>query len=338
MRIRKRTCHLTVVLRHDPSLAEAAAREGGGRRVGQPARATIEATQRARRTGQGRRRGRRRDRRAGRRGRGSRGGAQAEATSPGRPPPPRHPRAAAEAQVAEEEAPAAEAPAPVGEEALPAAEAVSEDEATPNEEGEVSSARDPSRRAPRRHHPRVEVRLVLRERGTSARTWKPRTFASASTSSGKLSHAGLSDIYIRKDKQRITIDIYTARPGIVIGKSGSEVDALRREVHAMTTEERPHQHQRDQAPRARRQARRAVDRRAAPRTASSFRRAMKRSLASAIRSGAARREDRLRRPPRRLRDEPLRDLLGGPRAAAHDPRRHRLRPDRGTRRPPAASA
>ena len=29
----------------------------------------------------------------------------------------------------------------------------------------------------------------------------------------KLSHAGLSDILIRKDKQRITIDIYTARPG-----------------------------------------------------------------------------------------------------------------------------
>ena len=37
---------------------------------------------------------------------------------------------------------------------------------------------------------------------------------------GKLSHAGLSDIHIRKDSQRITIDIYTARPGIVIGKSG----------------------------------------------------------------------------------------------------------------------
>ena len=42
---------------------------------------------------------------------------------------------------------------------------------------------------------------------------------------GKLGHAGLSDILIRKDKQRITIDIYTARPGIVIGKSGAEVDA-----------------------------------------------------------------------------------------------------------------
>src|SRR5439155_26333424 len=44
----------------------------------------------------------------------------------------------------------------------------------------------------------------------------------------KLGHAGISDILIRKDKQRITIDIYTARPGIVIGKSGVEVDAVRR--------------------------------------------------------------------------------------------------------------
>src|SRR5436309_10718206 len=50
----------------------------------------------------------------------------------------------------------------------------------------------------------------------------------------KLGHAGLSDILIRKDKQRITIDIYTARPGIVIGKSGVEVDALRKDVHGMT--------------------------------------------------------------------------------------------------------
>ena len=51
---------------------------------------------------------------------------------------------------------------------------------------------------------------------------------------GKLGHAGISDILIRKDKQRITVDIYTARPGIVIGKSGVEVDALRKELHAIT--------------------------------------------------------------------------------------------------------
>jgi small subunit ribosomal protein S3 len=102
----------------------------------------------------------------------------------------------------------------------------------------------------------------------------------------KLAHAGLSDILIRKDKQRITIDIYTARPGIVIGKSGVEVDALRREVHGMTQKnvhinineiKRPELDAKLVAQSIAEQLQNRV----------SFRRAMKRSLASAIRSGAA---------------------------------------------------
>jgi small subunit ribosomal protein S3 len=102
---------------------------------------------------------------------------------------------------------------------------------------------------------------------------------------GKLGHAGLSDILIRKDKQRITIDIFTARPGIVIGKSGSEVDALRREIHAMTEKnvhinineiKRPELDARLVAQSIAEQLENRV----------SFRRAMKRSLASAMRSGA----------------------------------------------------
>jgi small subunit ribosomal protein S3 len=102
---------------------------------------------------------------------------------------------------------------------------------------------------------------------------------------GKLAHAGLSDILIRKDKQRITIDIYTARPGIVIGKSGVEVDALRREIHALTHKnvhinineiKRPELDAKLVAQSIAEQLQNRV----------SFRRAMKRSLASAIRSGA----------------------------------------------------
>src|SRR5438046_1371372 len=101
----------------------------------------------------------------------------------------------------------------------------------------------------------------------------------------KLAHAGLSDILIRKDAQRITIDIYTARPGIVIGKSGVEVDALRREIHAMTLKnvqinineiKRPELDAKLVAQSIAEQLENRV----------SFRRAMKRSLASAIRSGA----------------------------------------------------
>ena len=102
----------------------------------------------------------------------------------------------------------------------------------------------------------------------------------------KLAHAGLSDILIRKDKQRITVDIYTARPGIVIGKSGVEVDALRKEIHAMTQKnvhinineiKRPELDAKLVAQSIAEQLQTRV----------SFRRAMKRSLASAIRSGAA---------------------------------------------------
>ena len=145
---------------------------------------------------------------------------------------------------------------------------------------------------------------------------------------GKLSHAGLSDIHIRKDKQKITVDIYTARPGIVIGKSGSEVDALRRELHDMTgkavqvniTEiKRPELDARLVAQSIAEQLQNRV----------SFRRAMKRSLSS---SDALRRpggQGALRWSPRRLRDEPVGDLQRGPRAAAHAPRRHRLRLHRG---------
>ena len=51
---------------------------------------------------------------------------------------------------------------------------------------------------------------------------------------GKLAHAGLSDITIRKDSAEVEVNIHTARPGIVIGKSGSEVDALRRDLHRIT--------------------------------------------------------------------------------------------------------
>ena len=50
----------------------------------------------------------------------------------------------------------------------------------------------------------------------------------------RLSHAGISSITIRKDANEVEVNIHTARPGIVIGKSGSEVDALRRDLHRLT--------------------------------------------------------------------------------------------------------
>ena len=101
----------------------------------------------------------------------------------------------------------------------------------------------------------------------------------------KLSHAGLSNITIRKDANEVEVNIHTARPGIVIGKSGSEVDALRKDLHRMTRKQikvnileikRPELDANLVAQSIAEQLRNRV----------AFRRAMKRSLTSAMRSGA----------------------------------------------------
>jgi small subunit ribosomal protein S3 len=101
----------------------------------------------------------------------------------------------------------------------------------------------------------------------------------------KLAHAGLSDITIKKNSNEVEINIHTARPGIVIGKSGSEVDALRKELHKLTGKavkvnileiKRP---ELDSKLVAQSIAEQLINRVA-------FRRAMKRALTSAMRSGA----------------------------------------------------
>lgn len=52
--------------------------------------------------------------------------------------------------------------------------------------------------------------------------------------SKKLNHAGVSKIEIERASQRATISIYAAKPGIIIGKKGSEIDSLRRELQELT--------------------------------------------------------------------------------------------------------
>jgi small subunit ribosomal protein S3 len=83
----------------------------------------------------------------------------------------------------------------------------------------------------------------------------------------------------------IAVDIHTARPGIVIGKSGSEVDALRKDLHKLTGKpvkvnirevKRPELDAKLVAQSIAEQLQNRV----------AFRRAMKRALTSAMRSGA----------------------------------------------------
>jgi|TARA_B110000467_G_scaffold116259_1_gene106930 small subunit ribosomal protein S3 len=48
-----------------------------------------------------------------------------------------------------------------------------------------------------------------------------------------LSHAGISKVEIERSADRVKISIHTARPGIIIGKKGSEVDRLKEDLQKM---------------------------------------------------------------------------------------------------------
>jgi len=50
----------------------------------------------------------------------------------------------------------------------------------------------------------------------------------------KLFHAGISKVVIERTGEKVVINIHTARPGILIGKRGSEVDTLRAELKQFT--------------------------------------------------------------------------------------------------------
>ncbi len=53
----------------------------------------------------------------------------------------------------------------------------------------------------------------------------------------KLNHAGISAIEIERAANKAKINVYTARPGIVIGKRGAGVEQLKKEIQALTENE-----------------------------------------------------------------------------------------------------
>jgi small subunit ribosomal protein S3 len=53
----------------------------------------------------------------------------------------------------------------------------------------------------------------------------------------KLRHAGVAKIEIERAANKVKIIISTARPGVVIGKKGTGIDALKAEIQALTTNE-----------------------------------------------------------------------------------------------------
>ncbi|HEU4949720.1 MAG TPA: 30S ribosomal protein S3 [Candidatus Deferrimicrobiaceae bacterium] len=54
---------------------------------------------------------------------------------------------------------------------------------------------------------------------------------------GRLNHAGVSSVEIERRSNRINVLISTARPGIVIGKKGAEIENLKTEIQKLTPKE-----------------------------------------------------------------------------------------------------
>ena len=101
----------------------------------------------------------------------------------------------------------------------------------------------------------------------------------------KLQHAGIANIEIERWANRIRLRIYTARPGIVIGKKGAEIEQLKKELEKFVSQELVIDIQEVRKPEVDAQlvaenVAMQIVRRVA------FRRAMKRSVASAMRFGA----------------------------------------------------
>jgi small subunit ribosomal protein S3 len=101
----------------------------------------------------------------------------------------------------------------------------------------------------------------------------------------RLKAASISKIIIERPHKKCRITIYTARPGVVIGKKGADIEKLRREVAKMTDAEvflnlvevrKPETDANLVADSIAQQLERRV----------AFRRAMKRSMQSAMRMGA----------------------------------------------------
>ena len=101
----------------------------------------------------------------------------------------------------------------------------------------------------------------------------------------RLDNAGLAKIEIIRAPKKVTVDIHTSRPGIVIGRRGAEVDKLREELQLLTKQDislniievkRPELSARLVGDSIAKQLEGRV----------SFRRAMKRSMAATMKMGA----------------------------------------------------
>ncbi|MFP4193895.1 MAG: 30S ribosomal protein S3 [Desulfobacterales bacterium] len=101
----------------------------------------------------------------------------------------------------------------------------------------------------------------------------------------KLYHAGISRIEIERSPRRVKLRIFASRPGIIIGKKGAEIEALKKELEKLVSAEVMVDIQEVRKPELDAQlVSENVANQLVRRVA--FRRAMKRCVASAMRFGA----------------------------------------------------
>lgn len=130
------------------------------------------------------------------------------------------------------------------------------------------------------------------------RTWNSRWYAEKSFAdllyedmmirrylNKRLGHASLSNVGIERTVKEVTVNIFTARPGVVIGKKGEEVERIKGELQHLTGKDiyinireikRPEVDAKLVADNIARQLEKRV----------AFRRAMKKAVSSAMRLGA----------------------------------------------------
>ena len=143
-----------------------------------------------------------------------------------------------------------------------------------------------------------------------------------------MERAGISKVEIERTRDRVRVDIHTARPGIVIGRRGAEADRIRGDLEKLTGKQVQLNILEVKNPEIDAQlVAQGVAEQLSSRVA--FRRAMRKAMQTRHESGAKGIRVQCARPPRRRRDVALGVLPRGPGAAAHAARRHRLRLLRG---------
>ena len=101
----------------------------------------------------------------------------------------------------------------------------------------------------------------------------------------KLAHAAVGRVVIERPAKNARITIYSARPGVVIGKKGEDIEGLRNAAAEADGRAGAREHRGDPQARARRAAHRRLDRQQLEKRIM-FRRAMKRAMQNAMRLGA----------------------------------------------------